>query len=99
MDLVSRYAFLGGGEQEQRGKPFRERDFAALKNGLDGHRELLTAFGALVKARTVSLNAVTPDVTLSASTDRGKVGLSGRRNSNPRPRPWQGREPIGQSHG
>src|SRR4030081_1935560 len=36
MDLMGRYAFLGSGEQEQRGKPFGQRDFAALENGFNG---------------------------------------------------------------
>src|SRR5258707_405961 len=48
MDLVSRDALLRGRKQEQRGKPFGQRNLAALENGFNGHRELLTAFGALV---------------------------------------------------
>ena len=56
MRLVSANAFLGRNQEEQRGKPFRERDFRALEHGSDRDRELFAAFRfiALIKARTVS---------------------------------------------
>src|SRR5207302_2050385 len=42
-------------QQEQGGQPFRERELAALENGLDRHRELLAAGVALVDAGAVGL--------------------------------------------
>jgi len=53
MDLMGGNALLRGRQEEQRGKPLRERDFAALEYGLDGDGELLTALVALLQAGTV----------------------------------------------
>ena len=53
MDLMGANAFLRGREQEQRGKPLRQRNLAALEYRLDRDRELLAALAALVEARTV----------------------------------------------
>jgi hypothetical protein len=53
--LMGRYTLLAGGHQEQRGKPFGERNFAALENGFDRDRELLAALATLKEARTVGL--------------------------------------------
>lgn len=52
---MGRNALFAGGHQEQGGKPLGQRDFGALKNRLNRHRELLTAFGTLIQARTVRL--------------------------------------------
>src|SRR5260370_1163466 len=80
MDLVSRDALLGSGEQEQRRKPFRERDFAALENGFNGHCELFAALGALVQASAVSLTLEARDLVL--------IGIAAMRASRPvRPNP------------
>src|SRR5436305_56328 len=57
MDLMRADPLLRGGHEEQRRKPLGERDFGALKHGVDGHGELLAAlaFVALVHAGTVRL--------------------------------------------
>jgi hypothetical protein len=52
----SRMAAFRGREQEQRGQPFRERDFGALENGLYRDGELLAALVALVDARKGALS-------------------------------------------
>jgi hypothetical protein len=57
VDLMRANPLLGSGHEEQRRKPLGQRDFGALKHGVDGHGELLAARGfvALVHARTVCL--------------------------------------------
>jgi hypothetical protein len=53
MHLMRRHSLFGSREQEQRGQPFRQRDFGALENRLDGDRELLAAGVALINAGAV----------------------------------------------
>ena len=53
MDLMPRNSFLRSRHQEQRRQPFRERDFAFLKNGFDRDGELLAAGVAQIHAWTM----------------------------------------------
>jgi len=61
MNLMPRNALLRCRHQEQRRKPFRERDFAFLKNGFDRDGELLTAGVALIHAWPMRLAAQARD--------------------------------------
>jgi hypothetical protein len=87
VNLMRADALLGGGHQEQRGKPLGQRDFGALEYGVYGHGELLTAFRlvALVHAGTVSLALKLGDLLL--------IGVAAMR-ANPTIRPNAGFKPI-----
>jgi hypothetical protein len=60
-----------------------------------GHRVCDSGLACVVTGGADTSNqGVTLVVTPRAYAGRGKAGLSGRRDSNPRPRPWQGCAPA-----